>query len=74
MTTVVSGTGKRAKIVVHDEDLAKVGAALRRAAKQARKIAAMTNTPLIIYENGRVIRKRIKEKTRNSRSRFKAEH
>lgn len=72
MTTVVSER-KRAKIVVHDEDLAKVGAALRRAAKQARKIAAMTNTPLIIYENGRVIRKRIKEKTRNSRSRFKAE-
>ena len=68
MTTVVSER-KRAKIVVHDEDLAKVGAALRRAAKRARKIAAMTNTPLIIYENGRVIRERIKEKTRNSRSR-----
>ena len=55
---------KRARIVVLDEDLAKVGAALRRAAKQARKTAVMTNTPLIIYENGRVIRKRIREKTR----------
>lgn len=64
---------KKAKIVVHDEDLAKVGAALRRAAKRARKIAAMTNTPFIIYENGRVIRKRIKEKTRNSRAGFKAQ-
>lgn len=71
MTTVVSER-KRARIVVHDEDLAKVGAALRRAGKQARKIAARTNTPLIIYENGRVMRKRIKEKTRGSRSRFKA--
>ena len=55
---------KRAKIVVLDEDLAKVGAALRRAAKQASKTAGMTNTPLVIYENGRVIRKRIKEKIR----------
>jgi hypothetical protein len=64
---------KKVKVVVKDEDLAKVGAALRRAAKQARKIAARTNTPLIIYENGRVIRERIKEKTRNSRSRFKAQ-
>jgi hypothetical protein len=64
---------KKAKIVIHDGDLAKVGAALRRAAKRARKIAAVTNTPFIIYENGRVIRKRIKEKTRNSRPRFKAQ-
>jgi len=72
MTTVVSER-KRAKIVIHDEDLAKVGAALRRAAKRARKIAAVTNTPFIIYENGRVIRKRIKEKTRNSRPMFKAQ-
>jgi hypothetical protein len=39
---------KSKKIVVHDEDLAKVGVALRRAAKQARKIAEQTNTPLII--------------------------
>lgn len=68
MTTVISGR-KRTKIPVKDEDLAKVGAALRRSAKQARKISARTNTPLIIYEHGRVIRERIKEKTRNSRSR-----
>jgi hypothetical protein len=32
---------------------------LRRAAKQARKIALQTNTPLVIYENGRVIKKKL---------------
>lgn len=42
---------KRIKKVVLDKDLAKVGTALRRAAKQARKIALQTNTPLVIYEN-----------------------
>jgi len=33
------------KVVIRDKDLAKVGTALRRAAKQARKIAIQTNTP-----------------------------
>ena len=47
------------KIVVLDKDLAKVGTALRRAAKQARKVALQTNTPLVIYENGRVIKKKL---------------
>jgi len=50
---------KRTKKVILDEDLAKVGTALRRAAKQARKIALQTNTPLVIYENGRVIKKKL---------------
>ena len=50
---------KRGKKVVLDEDMAKVGTALRRAAKQARKIALQTNTPLVIYENGRVIKKKL---------------
>jgi Ribonuclease G/E len=50
------------KKTVVDEDLAKVGTALRRAAKQARKTALQTNTPLIIYENGRVIKKIIVRK------------
>ena len=47
------------KIVVLDEDMAKVGKALRRAAKQARKIAIQTNTPLVIWENGRVVKKKL---------------
>ncbi len=48
---------------VFDVDLAKVGVALRRAAKQARKTAERTHTPLVIYEKGRVILKVIgKEK------------
>jgi len=49
---------KATKKRVLDEDLSKVGTALRRAAKQARKIAERTHTPLIIYEQGRVIRTR----------------
>ena len=53
------------KIVVLDEDMAKVGKALRRAAKQARKIAIQTNTPLVIWENGRVVKKKlVKERGR----------
>ena len=55
---------KPAKKIVLDEDLSKVGPALRRAAKQARKMAKLTNTPLVIYEQGRVIRKTVEEKTR----------
>jgi hypothetical protein len=51
---------KRVNKVVLDKDLAKVGIALRRAAKQARKIALQTNTPLVIWENGRVVKKKLK--------------
>ena len=54
---------KSVKKTVCDEDLAKVGPALRRAAKQARKIAARTHTPFIIYKKGRVIRMKIEEET-----------
>jgi hypothetical protein len=46
---------KKSKIVVQDEVLAKVGVALRRAAKRAREIAALTNTPIVVMENGRVV-------------------
>ena len=44
---------------VHDVDMVKVGAALKRAAARARKVAEQTNTPLVIYKDGRVIRKRV---------------
>jgi len=43
---------KKEKIVVHDDLLAKVGVALRRAARRAGEIAAQTNTPIVVYENG----------------------
>jgi hypothetical protein len=49
---------------VLDEDLAKVGAALRRAARQARKMAEQTHTPLVIYEQGRLIRKMVERESR----------
>ncbi len=56
---------KSVKKTVRDEDLAKVGLALRRAARQARKIAERTHTPLVVYQQGRVVQKRIKkEETR----------
>ena len=50
---------KKTKRVVRDEDLAKVGTALRRAANQARRIAEQTNTPLVVLEEGRVVRKKV---------------
>jgi hypothetical protein len=56
---------KRTKKVFLDKDMAKVGVALRRAAKQARKIAIQTNTPLVVWENGRVVKKKLsREKAR----------
>ena len=50
---------RRKKTVILDEDLAKAGVALRRAARQARRIAIQTNTPLVVWENGRVVKKRL---------------
>ena len=54
---------KATKKAALDKDLAKVGTALRRAAKQARKTAERTHTPLVIYEPGRVIRKQVAKET-----------
>ena len=48
---------RKAKIQIQDPDLAGAEAALRRAAVKARKIAEETRTPLIVYENGRVVKK-----------------
>jgi len=42
---------------VKDPDLLGVEPALRRAAKAARRIARATNTPLVIWENGKVVEK-----------------
>jgi hypothetical protein len=53
---------KTQKKIILDEDLAKVGVALRRAAKRAREEAARTNTPIVFFENGRVIKKKIVKK------------
>ena len=47
----------RAKIQIQYPDIAKGIVALRRAAKRAGKIAEETHTPLIVYENGRVVKK-----------------
>lgn len=42
---------------VKDPDIRGVEPALRRAAKAARRIAKATNTPLIIWENDKVVEK-----------------
>lgn len=46
-----------AKKQIRDKDLAGAKVALQRAAKRARTIAEQTQTPLIVYENGHVVRK-----------------
>ncbi len=45
---------------VKDHDIRGVGPALRRSAKAARRIAKATNTPLIIWEDGKVVEKWIR--------------
>ena len=40
-----------------DPDIRGVEPALQRAAKAARRIAKATHTPLIIWENGKVVEK-----------------
>jgi hypothetical protein len=44
---------------VNDPDIRGVGPALERAAQDARRIAAATNTPLVIWEHGRIVHKYI---------------
>ncbi len=47
------------KKTIQDPDLARVEAALLRAAQKARKTAKDTRTPLIIYKDGKRRRYRI---------------
>jgi len=54
---------KKADQRKRDQDLDGAGVALKRAARQARKIAEQTNTPLVIYKDGHV-EKRIIERKR----------
>ncbi len=49
------------KKTIQDPDLAKVEAALQRAAQKARKTARDTRTPLVIYKNGRIIMQPVEE-------------
>ena len=53
---------------IQDNDLASAEVALRRAARKARTIAEKTHTPLVIYEDGKVIKQIIgKEKKKQKR-------
>jgi hypothetical protein len=47
----------KVEIRIRDIDLAKAEIALLRAAAKAKKIARQTNTPLVVYEGGRVLKK-----------------
>jgi hypothetical protein len=51
----------KTKKIIQDPDLARVEAALLRAGGQAREIARRTNTPLVIYKNGRIIMQPVEE-------------
>ncbi len=47
----------RVRQQIRDKDLAGAEAALRRAARKAKIIARQTNTPLVVYERGNVVKK-----------------
>ncbi len=49
------------KKTIQDPDLARVEAALQRAAQKARKTARDTSTPLVIYKNGQIIMQPVDE-------------
>ena len=42
-------------------DVARVDSAMKRAAKRAREIAKQTHTPLIVFENGKVVEKNVND-------------
>ncbi|MCK5070984.1 MAG: hypothetical protein KAR01_10595 [Desulfocapsa sp.] len=50
------------KTKIRDKDLQGVEDALRRAGTQARKIAEQTNTPLVIYKHGQIVREDVSKK------------
>ncbi len=51
---------KDKKRKVSDPDIQGVGPALRRSAARAREIARQTGTPLVIYKDGKIVKKSIK--------------
>ena len=53
---------------IQDNNLASTEVALRRAARRARTIAEKTHTPLVIYENGRVIKEIIGKEKKKQKS------
>ncbi|MEA2083510.1 MAG: hypothetical protein U9O82_04575 [Thermodesulfobacteriota bacterium] len=52
------------KKTIQDPDLARVEAALLRAAQKARKTARETRTPLVIYKDGRIIMQPVEDEMR----------
>jgi len=52
------------KKTIHDPDLARVEAALIRAGQRARETARATETPLVIYKDGRTVRQPVEKGTK----------
>ena len=50
----------KTKYRIGDPDILAVGNALMRAAQRARRVAAMTRTPLVVFEKGRITEKRVR--------------
>jgi len=48
-----------------DQDFAGVDQALRRAALRARKIAAQTGTPLVVFRHGRIEHEYVDDKAKS---------
>ena len=49
------------RVRIKDADLRKVEPALRRAVEQARRTAAATHTPLVVYRDGKVTHQAVRE-------------
>ena len=58
----------KVKKLIQDNDLASAEVALRRAARKARTIAEKTHTPLVIYEDGKVIKQIIGKEKKKQKS------
>jgi len=43
------------RLTIKDQDLAKLGAALKRSALQARKLGLATNTPVYVYRESKMV-------------------
>lgn len=53
---------------IRDPDLSRVGAALKRAAIEARKLADQTDTPFYVFRDGNIVDLRAIDKSAKSES------
>jgi len=53
--------------LIKDQDLAQSAKALKRASERARQRAEMTNTPFVVYKDGRIEKRMIVRESEASR-------